>query len=80
VEAKSYKPRLLHIKGTKKNICAIEVPNFEPASVCKIGTQVPMAGASLNEGDCFLLDDGLKLTVWQGKSAGTWEGRGGGAA
>jgi len=58
VEAKSYKPRLLHIKGTKKNVCAIEVP---------------MAGASFNEGDVFLLDEGLKLTVWQGKGAGIFE-------
>jgi len=58
VEAKAYKPRLLHIKGTKKSICA---------------TEVSMSGASFNEGDCFLLDDGLKLTVWQGKSAGIFE-------
>jgi len=58
VEATAYKPRLLHIKGTKKNVCAIEVP---------------MAGSSFNEGDVFLLDEGLKLTVWQGKSAGIFE-------
>lgn len=58
VKPESYKPRLLHIKGTKKNVTAMEVP---------------MNHTSLNEGDAFLLDHGMKVYIWQGKSAGIFE-------
>jgi gelsolin len=58
VEPTSYRPRLLHIKGTRKTVTAIEVP---------------MNHTSMNEGDCFLLDQGMKVFIWQGKSAGIFE-------
>jgi len=58
VKPEEYKPRLLHIKGTKKAISAVEVP---------------LAGASFNEGDAFILDNGLKIYQWSGKSAGIFE-------
>jgi gelsolin len=58
VKPEEYKPRLLHIKGTKKSIAAVEVP---------------LTGASLNEGDAFILDNGLQVYQWSGKSAGIFE-------
>lgn len=58
VEPTSYRPRLLHIKGTRKNVTAMEVP---------------MNHTSMNEGDVFLLDQGMKVFIWQGKSAGIFE-------
>jgi len=58
VKPEEYKSRLLHIKGTKKAITAVEVP---------------LAGASFNEGDAFILDCGLKIYQWSGKSAGILE-------
>lgn len=36
-------------------------------------SQVPMERASLNSGDCFILDLGLKLIQWNGKSASGFE-------
>jgi gelsolin len=58
VKPEEYKPRLLHIKGTKKSISAV---------------QVALAGSSFNEGDAFILDLGLNIHVWNGKSAGIFE-------
>lgn len=58
VEPAQYKPRLLHIKGKAKKVRS---------------TQVDLACGSLNSGDCFILDAGLKIYVWQGKSAGVFE-------
>ena len=52
VEAASYRPRLLHIKGTAKSVTAMEVP---------------IVAASMNEGDVFILDQGMKLFIWQGQ-------------
>jgi len=49
----SYKPRLLQFKG-KRHIRV---------------TEVPLSHKSLNSGDVFLLDAGLKLFIWQGKQA-----------
>jgi len=54
VEAEKYRTRLLHIKGTIKNILVREAP---------------LSSTSLNSGDVFLLDKGLKLYQWQGKGA-----------
>lgn len=54
VKPESYKPRLLHLKG-RKNIRVEEVP---------------IHLASLNSGDVFILDAGLEIFQWQGKSAG----------
>lgn len=58
VEPEKYEPRLLHIKGKARKIRV---------------AQVPLEHSSLNSGDCFLLDAGLKLYVWQGKGAGVFE-------
>jgi len=57
VEPEKYRPRLLHLKG-KKRVRTMEVP---------IGV------ASLNSGDVFILDMGLKVIKWEGKSAGMFE-------
>jgi gelsolin len=54
VEPESFEPKLLWIKG-KKNIRV---------------TQVPIKVESLNSGDVFILDVGLNLYQYQGKSAG----------
>jgi gelsolin len=58
VKPTEYKPRLLHITGSKKQIIAIEVP---------------LSGDSFNEGDAFILDNGLQIYQWSGKSAGIFE-------
>merc|ERR1711991_1053394 len=50
VKPTEYKPRLLHIKG-RKNVRVI---------------QVPISSGSLNSGDVFVLDGGMKLWQWQG--------------
>lgn len=57
VAPEKYSARLLHFKG-KKNIRII---------------QVPLNRSSLNEGDVFLLDAGLKLWLWRGKNSGPFE-------
>lgn len=57
VEPESYKPRLLHIKG-RKNVRMVEVP---------------LCASSLNEGDVFVLDNGLMIYQWQGKGASARE-------
>jgi len=54
VEPEKFRPRLLHLKG-RKNIRVEEVD---------------FSMASLNSGDVFILDMGLELIQWQGKSAG----------
>lgn len=57
VEPDKYEPRLLHLKG-KRNVRA---------------RQVPLKRESLNEGDVFILDKGLKLFLWNGKDANRFE-------
>jgi len=59
VEPAKYTPRLLQLKG-KKDIRV---------------TEVKKAVGSLNDGDSFLLDAGLKLYIWNGKSSGMFEKR-----
>jgi len=54
VKPTEYKPRLLHLKG-RKNVRV---------------TQVPFEAGSINEGDVFVLDAGLDIYEWAGKSAG----------
>jgi len=54
VTAVEYKPRLLHLKGKK---------------YVRI-SQVPLARSSLNGGDVFILDNGLKIYQWNGGKAG----------
>jgi len=59
VKPAEYKPRLLHMKGTK----SVRV------------TEVKCDKASLNNGDVFVLDHGLEIYQWNGKTAGIFEKR-----
>jgi len=59
VKPEEYTPRLLHMKGQKQ----IRV------------TEVKCEWKSLNNGDVFLLDAGLELFQWNGKTAGIHEKR-----
>jgi len=58
VKPEEYQARLLHIKGRGKNIAV---------------SQVSMEPASLNSGDVFILDAGLRILTWIGKEAGASE-------
>jgi len=60
VKPEEYKPRLLHVKGNKHNVRA---------------KQVDCSGASLNDGDVFILDCGMTIYTWTGASAGAFEKR-----
>lgn len=57
VKPEEYRPRLLHIKGRKY----VRV------------SEVPMTTSSLNTGDIFILDLGLKIYQWNGSKAGVAE-------
>jgi len=57
VEPEKYRPRLMHLKGQKK----IRV------------SEVDLTSKSLNSGDVFILDAGLKIIQWNGKKAGPME-------
>lgn len=57
VERDRYEPRLLQVKG-RRNIRV---------------QQVKLSWSSMNHGDGFILDLGLKLWVWQGEEAGKME-------
>jgi len=57
VKPEEYKPRLLHLKGKKK----VRV------------TEVPLERASLNSGDVFVLDAGLRIWQWNGSKSGPME-------
>jgi gelsolin len=59
VKPESYSPRLLHMKGKKY----VRV------------TEVDLSAKSLNDGDVFLLDAGLNLYQWNGRTAGIFEKR-----
>ena len=50
VNAEVHEPKLMHIKGKR-------YPRVH---------SVPVAASSLNEGDCFVLDLGEQLFVWNG--------------
>jgi len=58
VEAVDFRKRLLHIKGTVKNVVVREVPAHT---------------SSLNKGDVFILDLGLKVIQFVGPRAGVAE-------
>jgi len=60
VKPEEYKPRLMHVKGSKKNVRVSEV-------AC--------AAASMNQGDVFILDCGLEIYQWNGTDAGIPEKR-----
>ena len=53
VERDKFEPRLLHVKGARS---------------VRVST-VPLAAASLNSGDVFVLDLGMRLVQWNGKEA-----------
>jgi len=57
VEPEKYRPRLLHVKGKKK----VRV------------TEVELSHKSLNSGDVFILDAGLKIFQWNGSKSGPQE-------
>jgi len=57
VEPEKYRPRLLHLKGKRK----VRV------------TEVDLTFKSLNSGDVFILDGGLKVYQWNGSKAGPQE-------
>lgn len=61
VKPEAYKARLLHVKGRWENTVSV--------------TQVPLELKSLNDGDVFLLDSGLQVYQWNGKTAGVFEKR-----
>jgi len=57
VKPEEYKPRLLHLKGKKK----VRI------------TEVPLERESLNSGDVFILDAGLKVFQFNGRKSGPQE-------
>lgn len=59
VKPTEYRPRLMHFKG-KKNIRV---------------TEVKLERASLNQGDVFLLDNGMELIQWNGPTSSALERR-----
>jgi len=59
VKPEDYEPRLLHLRG--KRLVRM--------------TQVPLALSSMNEGDVFVLDAGLKIFTWFGPGAPVFEKR-----
>jgi len=59
VKPEEYKPKLMHLKGKK----TVRV------------TEVPPKCDSLNEGDVFILDGGLKIWQWNGSKAAIAEKR-----
>jgi gelsolin len=54
VKPEEYKPRLLHFHGTRKNIVINERPLYKKC---------------LDSGDVFILDLGLEIYQWNGKTA-----------
>jgi len=60
VKPEEYKPRLFHMKGKKDQVRV---------------DQVQTTWKSLNDGDVFLLDMGLEIFQWNGKTAGIYEKR-----
>jgi len=60
VKPEEYKPRLLHVKGTKRNVRV---------------TEVPLTCDSLNHGDVFILDAGLNVYQWNGIESAVAEKR-----
>jgi len=60
VKPEEYKPRLLHIKGVKDHVRVAEVK---------------LDWKSLNDGDVFILDNGLEVFQWNGSKGGIFEKR-----
>jgi len=60
VKPTEYKPRLLHVTGFKQKVQVYEVP---------------LKVESLNDSDCFVLDNGLTLFQFNGTKSSAWEKR-----
>jgi len=60
IKPQEYQPRLLHVKGKNNNVRVSEVKRDK---------------SSLNAGDVFILDCGLKIFQWNGKTGGIFEKR-----
>jgi villin 1/advillin len=58
VERDNWPTRLLQVKGKRD---------------CKVTTCKEVAWTSMNQGDCFILDMGLKMYLWNGKEANKYE-------
>eukprot|EP00835_Amoeboradix_gromovi_P004808 NODE_401_length_9344_cov_0.427366.p2 type:complete len:371 gc:universal NODE_401_length_9344_cov_0.427366:1204-2316(+) len=58
VKPADYKPRLLHVKGSRKKL---------------VVRQVELHTDSMNSGDVFILDTGLEIFQWNGEKAAAWE-------
>ncbi len=58
VKPADYKPRLLHVKGSRKKL---------------VVRQVELHTDSMNSGDVFILDCGLEIYQWNGEKAAAWE-------
>eukprot|EP00834_Sanchytrium_tribonematis_P000850 NODE_17_length_48642_cov_1.199349.p14 type:complete len:371 gc:universal NODE_17_length_48642_cov_1.199349:32600-33712(+) len=58
VKPVDYKPRLLHVKGSRKKL---------------VVRQVELHTDSMNSGDVFILDAGLEIYQWNGEKAAAWE-------
>jgi gelsolin len=60
VKPTEYKPRLLHVTGFKQKVQVYEVP---------------LSVNSLNDSDCFVLDNGLTIFQFNGTNSSAWEKR-----
>lgn len=61
VKPEEYKPRLMHVKGSKKHHVKV--------------SQVELSSSVMNQGDVFILDNGLELFQWNGTDAAIAEKR-----
>jgi len=60
VKPTEYQPRLLHCTGFKQKVQVY---------------QVPLKASSLNNSDCFVLDNGLSIYQFNGEKSSAWEKR-----
>jgi gelsolin len=60
VKPTEYKPRLMHVTGYKQKVQVYEVP---------------LSVDSLNDSDCFVLDNGLTIFQFNGTKCSAWEKR-----
>jgi len=60
VKPTEYKPRLMHVTGFKQKVQVYEVP---------------LSVDSLNDSDCFVLDNGLTIFQFNGTKSNAWEKR-----
>ena len=58
VKPEEYRPRLLHVRGIAS---------------CVHSSEVPLEIGSMNNGDVFIIDDGLTLYNWRGSKSSSFE-------